>query len=235
MDNFTIEEYSVLSATDIRLKTTDGEYWYPIVSFSKNMLFRRVRATDYRDKDFYKDHMKVFEILRPTSITGLPVKTWCMDTEGIYYLLLHTYIQPEGSKKKILMREKYLAAVRNFFGVKTTSDTPTFISYTPDLSNYDVWSIMCITRDRTIKQDTIWQRCNECGFYYPYTTRYFQKFKTQLARKCKECAGMSFTCMNRRIQYIKNNKGLDLLYQLYQGDNNKIAEEFKKWLSGGGV
>jgi hypothetical protein len=41
--------------------------------------------------------------------------------------------------------------------------------------------------------------------------------------------------MNRRIQYVKNNKGLDLLYQLHQGDNNKIAEEFKKWLSGGGV
>lgn len=235
MNNFIMEEYSVLSATDIRLKTNDGEYWYPIVSFSKNMLFRRARATDYRDKEFYKDHMKVFEILRPTSVTGIPVKTWCMDTEGIYYLLLNTYIQPEGSKKKILMREKYLAAVRNFFGVKMTNDTPTFISYIPDLSEYDIWSIMCITRDRTIKQDTIWQKCNECGFYYPYTTRYFQKFKTQLARKCKECAGMSFTCMNKRIQYIKNNKGLDLLYQLYQGDNNKIAEEFKKWLSGGGV
>ena len=99
MDNFTIEEYSILSATDIRLKTTDGEYWYPIVSFSKNMLFRRVRATDYRDKDFYKDHMKVFEILRPTSITGLPVKTWCMDTEGIYYLLLHTYNQRVQKRK----------------------------------------------------------------------------------------------------------------------------------------
>lgn len=235
MEKYEMEEYTILSAKDVRLKDENDIYWYPIGSFFRKMLFKDIRPIWFRDKPFYENHMKVIEYIHPNSDSGKPEKTWFMDAEGIHQALKNFRVKIDGSKKTLLMREKYLAAARSFFGVSVVDDIPTFIGFTPDLSEYDVWSILCIQKDTTITKDTLWQRCSTCGFYYPYTERYFQKYKTRLSVVCKECGGNHFVCQNKRIQFIKNNGGLDLLYQYYLEDDKKILEEFKKWILGGGL
>lgn len=229
-NNYELEPYTILSVTSYRLKEKEtGEYWYPIVSFFDKILFRKVNSRFYRDNDKYNKYMRVISYINPNNPARYPVKAWFMNTEGIYLILKSTVVQ-QGTPKVTLMKQKYLAAAQSFFGV--IPDTPEkFIGYTPNLSNYDVWSILCLTRDPNIKKDTLWKKCNECGFYYPNTKDYFHEDnKHYLANKCRQCAGFNFRCKNKKIQYLYSHDGYDLLYQYYLGENDKILDEFKKWI-----
>ena len=177
--------------------------------------------------------MRVIEYDNPDSATDTKTKAWFMNTEGIYILLQNVKIN-RGSPREKVVKEKYLAAAQNFFGV-VSNNSQNYIGYMPDLSNYDVWSIMCLTRDTEINNNTIWKRCSNCGFYYPYNKKYFNEASGYLANKCKQCCNLDFVCENKRLQYLHNHNGLDLIYQIYLDDKDKIVEELKKWLSEGGV
>jgi len=178
--------------------------------------------------------MRVIEYDNPDSATDTKTKAWFMNTEGIYILLQNIRISNSGSVREKLAKERYLAATQSFFNV-IPNNPQDYIGYQPDLSNYDVWSIMCLTRDTSIDNNTIWKRCTNCGFYYPYNKKYFVESNGYLSNKCKQCFGLDFVCENKRLQYLHNNNGLDLIYQFYLNDKDKIVEEFKKWLSEGGI
>lgn len=225
---YKIEEYSILSVTSYRLLDENGEYWYPLTLFLQKVLFKKIKAMYYRDNPKYQKFMKVIEYENPNSVSHQKEKTWFMSTEGICLIIQETKIY-NGSPSVTMMRQKYLAATQAFFGI-TSKNEQEFIGFTPDLSNYDIWSIMCLTRDTTINNNTIWRRCEKCGFYYPYNKRYFQDRRGYLSHKCKQCLGLDFSCMNKKIQYVYKHNGLDLLYQLYLNDKDKIVEELKKWL-----
>lgn len=229
MEEYEMEEYSIASIKDVRLKDKEGRYWYPLHSFIQKMLGKGTGAAFYRDKPEFKKHMKVIVYIHPNSVTKLPCKTWFMETEGIYKILQNTKIESDKLSSKFIIQERKLAAIKKFFGVNNIKDNPLFISTEPDISEYDFWSILCIKQDLTIKNSTIWRRCSSCNFYYPFTSRYFVR------GKCKQCAGYDFVCMNKRIQFIKKNMGEDLLYQYFLGNKESVAEEFKKWISGGGI
>lgn len=236
MEKYELEEYYILSVKQIRLKDDEGEYWYPIRSFFEKVLFRNFNVPSYRDNPIYSKFMKVISYEHPdTAAKGQKTKTWFINQEGMC-LILNNVKSISDTPKKYMMREKYLMEARIFFNVRTISDSKEFLSYTPDLSNYDVWSAICITRDKSINEKTLWKRCHTCGYYYPYTKRYFNKLKTQLSGSCKQCLGSDFICKNKHIQYLHNHDGLDLLYELYENkDDNKILEELKKWLRKGGI
>lgn len=229
--DFEIETFKILDQECIRLKDKDGEYWYPLTSFFKSFFFRRVAVTTYRENPEYYQHMKVFKYRHPKSATQTEERTWCINTEGIYKILRDTSLRWKKNVSKIIMmnRSKYLAACRNFFGVTKTDDNPLFIGFAPDISNYDVWSIYCITYDRDPRKNDIWRKCDKCGFYYPYTKKYF--FKDM----CKQCNGSDFKCDNKRIQRMKDTDGYELLYQLYMMNGDKVINELRAWLDRGGI
>lgn len=235
MTKYKLEEYNILSVKSYRLLEEEtGEYWYPLTLFIKKILFRNINTVRYRDDDKYNKYMRVIEYSNPDSAVPHSNKTWFINTEGLY-LLLKNISPAKGNTRKQVMQEKYLAAAQGFLGGVVSKNAQNFIGYIPDLTNYDVWSIMCLTRDTTINQNTIWKRCSKCGFYYPNTKRYFNpKKKKYLYNKCKQCCGQDFTCENKRLQYIYKNDGLDLIYQLYL-DSDKVVDELKKWINGGGV
>ncbi len=234
-EKYELEEYKILSVTTYRLLEKDtNEYWYPLSSFFSNVLFRRTSPSVYRDKPEYNKHMRVIEYINPKSnAKDKAVKAWFISTEGMCLILRNLTIAKD-TPKKLMVKQKYLAAAQNFFGI-TSVNSQEFIGYQPDLSEYDVWSIICLTRDFNIKKDTLWKRCRNCGFYYPYNKDYFITRNNYLANDCRQCTGNDFVCKNKNIQYIYNHDGLDLLYQYYLGNDNRILEEFKKWLSSGGV
>ena len=233
--SYKLEEYYILNIKSYRLLEIEtGEYWYPLSLFLRKFLFRNNNLNTYRDNDKYNQYMRVIEYDNPDSATDTKTKAWFMSTEGLYILLQNTRINNTGSAREKLAKEKYLAAAQNFFGV-IPNNPQDYIGYQPDLSDYDVWSIMCLTRDTSIDNNTIWKRCTNCGFYYPYNKKYFVEASGYLSNKCKQCFGLDFVCENKRLQYLHNNNGLDLIYQFYLNDKDKIVEEFKKWLSEGGI
>ena len=232
---YKLEEYSILNVKSYRLlETATGEYWYPLSLFLRKFLFRNNNLNTYRDNEIYNKYMRVIEYDNPDSATDTKTKAWFMNTEGIFILLQNIKISNSGSARERVSKEKYLAATQNFFGV-VSNNPQDYIGYMPDLSNYDVWSIMCLTRDTDINNNTIWKRCNNCGFYYPYNKKYFMENSGYLANKCKQCCNLDFVCENKRLQYLHNHNGLDLIYQIYLTDKDKIVEELKKWLSEGGI
>jgi len=233
--SYKVEEYQILSVKTYRLLEEEtGEYWYPLSLFLKRILFQQNGATKYRDNPKYNKFMKVISYINPRSLApNMPNKTWCMNTEGIYLLLQNITIN-KGSNKERMMKEKYLAAAQNFFGGVIPKNEQQYIGYAPDLTNYDVWSIICLTRDTTLDKNTIWKRCSKCGFYYPNTKKYFVMQNNYLSTKCKQCCGYDFVCENKHLQYIYKNDGLDLIYQLYLNSDN-IIDELKKWINKGGV
>ena len=232
--SYKLEEYTILSVKSYRLLEIEtGEYWYPLSLFLRKFLFRNNNPNTYRDNKKYNQHMRVIEYDNPDSATDTKTKAWFMNTEGIYILLQNVKIN-RGSPREKVVKEKYLAATQNFFGV-VSNNSQNYIGYMPDLSNYDVWSIMCLTRDTEIDDNTIWKKCSNCGFYYPYNKKYFNETSGYLANKCKQCCNLDFVCENKRLQYLHNHNGLDLIYQIYLNDKDKIVEELKKWLSEGGV
>lgn len=229
-EEYKLETYTILSVTTYRLLEKEtGEYWYPITLFFSKILFRKTTAGVFRDNEMYRKHMRVIEYENPdNSFKNKKMKTWFIDTEGMCLILINTKLKKD-TPKKMLVRQKYLAAAQNFFGV-TSNNSQEFIGYQPDLSNYDVWSIMCLTRDYNLKKDTLWKRCGKCGFYYPHNKDYFIERNGYLANNCRQCTGNDFVCKNRKIQFLYNHDGLDLIYQYYLGDKDKIAEEFNKWI-----
>ncbi len=228
------EIYYICGIKQIRLKDEDGEYWYPMQYFFKTILFKRLNLSTYRDDERYNIHMRVLEY-QPIGVNNETNKAWFINTEGMYMLLSKQKVKPTTPRTTNRL-QKILAAAKNFFGVPNTDEeNPIYLSYTPDISNYDVWSILCITRDTSIKHDTLWKRCEGCGYYYPLTKNYFIENKTGFSAKCKQCSGRDFKCQNKKLQFIYNNGGLNLLFALHEDKDEEILKEIKKWIREGEI
>ena len=227
---YTLETYQILDIQSYRLKDSNDIYWYPLTLFLKKFLFRTGESKRYRDNPLYEPYMKVITYLNPDSTSSCPTKTWFVNTEGMFLILSNIKImQGKDSNTIFLKKCEYISAAQDFFGV-VSNIADIFISYMPDISNYDVWSILCIKYDYNINKKTIWKKCNKCGFYYPNTKDYFISSNKYLSKECKQCRGKDFVCKNKKMQYLYQHNGFDLLYHFYLNNDKKIIEEFKKWI-----
>lgn len=234
MSNFSTDIYKIEGTELQRIIDEDGEYWYPIQNFFNKILLRRCNVTLLRDSEAYSKFMKVFKIVPLGSKNGFAFKTWCMNTEGMYIMLQKTYVKPD-SPKKMQVRERRLNAARIFFNVKI-KNPGMFLTYRPDISNYDIWSIMCINNDVDLSNDDVWKRCELCGYYYPCTHKYFKEFRNNIySENCLECEGINFKCDNKRIQWIYDHGGLNLLYNIFNEDKDLTYEELLKFIGKGGI
>ena len=232
MEQYSKETYKVIEVERYRLKeNATGIYWYPMNDFFKNVLFRSFNSRSYRDNELYSKYMRVIKFEpRPNS----PIKTWFINEEGLHLILKN--LKPiKDSPRKQVIRDMYEAAAKQLVNVHTVTDVntpPKFINFVPDLSKYDVWSIICLTNDKYIKPETLWKRCDECGFYYPDNQRYFSKVSEKhLNNRCRKCCGGDFVCTNSKYQYIYKRNGYDLIYLIYNNaSDEKIAEKLKEWL-----
>ena len=238
MPKFSIEKFEILGIESHRIKDENDEYWYPLTTFFKTFLFRTFQVQKYRDNEKLNKYMKIFNYAHPNSHNDVEFKTWHINTEGMFLILQEL---PPLKTKKLESRtafhkkEKAIIATKSFFGVKDISQESKiqYINYTPVLNDYDVWSIMCLKHDKNINKDTIWKKCISCGFYYPDNTRYYErqsKGKDPLRNQCKQCRGSEFKCDNTKLQFIYQNQGLDLIFQIYKDDKEKIYEKLISWI-----
>lgn len=229
--NFKIEQIIIANRTIDRIEE-DGIYWYPIRSFLLRILLKNDCKTTYRDNKMRK-YMKVFELQLYNSVAPRP--TWCMNENGIKYLLKKINVSEHQNKKMAELRKKNLSEACLYFGINRTEElAPTFLNEAPKLEGYDFWSLICIENDNQIEPYTKWCRCRECGYYYPHNPDYF-KHKKRLTELCHQCEGKNFKCKNKIIQFIYENNGESLLYAIREHDNNTIVSRLADFIERGGV
>lgn len=234
MQNFTVEKIIIGNKIIDEITDTDGIKWYPLKQFLERILCKFDKVSTFRDSTISK-YMQVIEYPVSSLFPDKNMPTWCINILGVKYLLKHMTIMNKGNNRLYKAREKGFAEACCYFNIKIpTKIDPTFIQTTPDLSNYDIWSVLCLEYDYNIKPNTIWKKCPECGYYYPDFDSYYGARKIK-STPCLQCQQRDFKCKNKVIQYIYENNGIDLLYKLHENnEDNKIVNELKKFIARGG-
>lgn len=192
----------------------DGVKWYPLNWFVQKILRKKDKRSLFRDGKTSK-YMKVIEYSSDRVGMTTPKKAWCINEKGIKFLLKNMRINKKGSKMTYKAREKGFFEACLYFNVKKPLERlePTFIKQIPNLDDYDFWSATCLEYDTYDSPFEPWKFCPECHYYYPFREAYFGA-KPSVREKCLQCQGKNFRCKNKIIQYIHENGGDELLFQM---------------------
>lgn len=216
-----------------RLTDEDNIHWYPLKMFLTNILCKYDKVSSFRDSSINR-YMKIIEYNPNRTGAKRPIKMWCINENGIKYLLKKMSVVKLHKTRMYNARKKGLYEACLYFNVKNSEiDDPTFINQQPNIDNYDIWSLLCIQYDKHLNYYTKWKICPKCGYYYPYKERYFGKNKNKDSN-CLQCQNKNFECQNKIIQYIYDNDGFDLLYKLHIDNNDRdIINELKHFIDKG--
>lgn len=236
MDNFTIERVFIGDKVIDKLTDSEGIEWYPFKRFLESILCKYDKTSKFRDSEMIR-YLQVIAYPANKNNPNRLVKTWCINTNGIKYLLRHMNIFQKGNTNINLYRarEKGFFEACLYFKVKPLEKLdPLYINTPPKLKDYDIWSVTCIENDIKLKANDRWKKCTECNYYYPDKTRYFGSDRKK-NKKCLQCQGKDFKCQNKIIQFIYDNNGLDLLYKMSLNNNEDIIKELHNFISRGGL
>lgn len=159
-----------------------------------------------------------------------------MNENGIKYILKNITIGNGKDETINELRRKNLTEACLYFGIDRTQELqPEYIYAAPKLKDYDIWSLTCIMNDTDLYPNSKWKRCKKCNYYYPCSTKYFQRFRGgRFNTSCKMCNNSTFTCDNKVLQYIYEHDGLDLIYALRTYDDDKVAKQLRIFINKGG-
>lgn len=234
MEKFKLEEIRIGNKILDRLTDENGMNWYPLKAFLFVILCKTDKVSSFRDSAMAR-YMQVIEYQTNRHGMKRPIKTWCMNELGIKYLLRNMKVNQIKNKNLYKAREKGFYEACIFFKVKTPKELePEYINIPPKLSEYDIWSVLCIENDVKLNMLDRWKKCQECNYFYPDKARYFGS-DTKKNKKCLQCQGKNFKCQNKIIQFIYENGGLDLLYKLSQSDNEAIVRALRIFINKGGM
>lgn len=216
-----------------RLTDEDGVNWYPLKTFISRILCKDDKVSSFRDSKM-KKYLRVIEYNPNRPGARHNIKMWCINEQGIKYMLKRTTVIKKSSTKNYQLRAQGLAEACLYFDVKPVEPLqPEYLNEKPDIRDYDVWSILCIENDYKIKVNTKWKLCKECNRYFPDSVRYFKSTNGHTKKTCLQCSNQDFVCLNKRIQYIYENGGYDILYSLFIKDDKTAIEKFKLFLRKG--
>lgn len=232
MDNFKIEQVRIGDKIIDRIIDEEGIEWYPFKKFLESILCKYDKVATFRDSNLNK-FLRVIKYSSSKQKINEGNRTWCINKDGIVFLLKHMSVNLKGNKKLFESRKKGFYEACRFFDVKISKieSLPNFMNIPPILKDYDIWSLVCLENDPYIKPDSIWKVCPECGFYYPYKERYFGAKKKD--SKCLECQGKNFKCYNKIVQFIYDNDGIDLLYAINELNDETIVKELLNFINKG--
>lgn len=231
MSNFTVKQIVIGDKIMDEITDEDNNKWYPLKYFLKIVLRKEDKVSSFRDSAMIR-YMKVFEYESPRHGFQRPIKTWCINELGIKYLLRKMKINKVNNRYIYRARQKGFYEACLYFKVRPYEDLdPSYINVPPKLDDYDIWSLLCIQNDSSLRINSTWKKCPKCNYFYPNTSRYYGA-KQKKETPCLQCQNKNFKCKNKIIQYIYEHGGLDLLYKLYMNnDSNSIVEELKIFIN----
>lgn len=236
MGNFKIERIFIGDKVIDRLTDENGVEWYPFRRFLQGILCKYDKISKFRDSEMIK-HLQVIAYPINKKAPNRDVKTWCVNTKGIRYLLRRMNILQRGNTNIALYRARekgFYEACLHFKVRPLEKLDPLYINTPPKLDEYDIWSVTCIENDLKLRANDRWKKCNGCDYYYPDKARYFGSDRKK-NKKCLQCQGKDFQCQNKILQFIYDNNGIDLIYKISLNDNDSIVNALRTFIGHGGI
>ena len=233
MKEFKLEEIRIGDKIIERITDENNIHWYPLKIFLTSILAKYDKVSSFRDSSMSR-YMQVFELNLNRNGLQRPVKMWCINENGIKYMLRHMTLRKTKNKQMYKVREKALYEACKYFHVTSAEDLdPKIINIMPNLYEYDIWSVTCLKYDKNIKNNEAWKQCSVCNYYYPLRSKYFGNTPQNHA-KCLQCQGKDFKCDNKVMQFIYDKGGIDLLYAIDKKNKDRIFSTLYSFIDKGG-
>ena len=105
MDKFTIEKVFIGEKIIDEITDEYGVKWYPFKRFLESILCKYDKVSKFRDSVIIR-YMQVIEYAVNPKAPERLVKTWCINENGIKYLLRHMNIFQKGKTNINLYRAR---------------------------------------------------------------------------------------------------------------------------------
>ena len=122
IDNILMEE----------LIDEDGVKWYPLQLFLTRILRKSEKAAYFKNTTVAK-YMKLIVYTSDRRGMQQPRRTWCINEEGIKFLLKNMKVTKAGSERDYKLRERAFYACCLYFGIKKPSLD--FVAIAPNIYN----------------------------------------------------------------------------------------------------
>ena len=108
MDKFTIEKVFIGEKVIDEITDEYGVKWYPFKRFLESILCKYDKVSKFRDSVIIR-YMQVIEYAVNPKAPERLVKTWCINENGIKYLLRRMNIFQKGKTNIIIIKENIIS------------------------------------------------------------------------------------------------------------------------------
>ena len=197
--------------------------YYPLSYVYNKILLKSKQNISLLKKNGYKEYLMSFEVDFDFNGGGTQ-KTYCISKKGLIDLLSKSNVGGLTVEQKQGMN-----SILEYFELDLVDEYPRYldkINYKAD-NTYDEFEKDCIEETLKLDNDLIWQRCKDCGKYYPLHGNFFScnSRDNTFSTTCRNCRNSDMRHRighpNNYLNYIYNTYGEDT-YIIYR-DNDIIA------------
>lgn len=176
----------------------DGIEYYPLTYTFEKVLLKNKQSVKLLKENGYNDELKQFKVDFSFKDGGMH-NTYCISREGLIDLLGKSNVGGLTVEQKQGMN-----FLLEHFNLDLIDEEPRFleaVNYKND-NTYGEFEKDCIKETLKLDNDLIWQRCKDCGKYYPLHSNFFASTNRgkNFYTLCKNCL------MNDGIQHFKHPK-----------------------------
>jgi len=207
--------------------------YYPISYMGSKVLLKDLTGNQLI-RNGYGEYIRQFEINYGEDTGGIQ-NTYCISELGLKVILKNSKIGRLKIEQKRNMKVlcEYLNLDIDIDYNAKFKDSIT----KEELEQHDFWSKLCINIFIENNDNIIWQKCNQCGRYYPYHEEFWIKEtnknnKQPLRAVCNKCKNVYIHYFNNKEYTKAYYEGGEILYNIYKSGNKDIYEIYKYYIEG---
>lgn len=143
--------------------------YYPLSYVFEKILLKNKQSVKLLKENGYENYLRQFKVDFNFNNGGTH-NTYCITKEGLIDLLSKSNIGG-----LIVEQKQGMNSILEYFNLDLIDEEPRYldeINY-KDNNTYDEFEKDCIEETLKLESDLIWQRCKDCGKYYPLHTNFF--------------------------------------------------------------
>ena len=212
----------------------DGEVIYYPISYIGSKVLLKILTGNQLIKNGYSEYIKEFEVNYGEDTGGLQ-NTYCISEDGLRVILKNSKIGRLKVEQKRAMK-----GLCEYLGIEIDVDFNAKFKDNiteEELESHDFWSKECINIFVENNNNIIWQKCNQCGKYYPYHENFWVKEtnknnKQPLRAVCNKCKNLHINYFNNKEYTKAYYEGGEILYNIYKSGNKNIYEIYNLYIEG---
>ncbi|MGJ0846600.1 hypothetical protein ACR77J_07920 [Tissierella praeacuta] len=202
---------------EIKYKTN---VYYPLTYTFEKILLKNKQSVNVLKKRGYDEHLIQLKVNFNFNKAGTQ-NTYCISKIGLIELLQISNVGGLTVKQKQGMN-----LILDYFGLDLINEDPRFLDTFDyqDSNNYDVFEKDCIEGTLKTENNLKWQRCKDCGKYYPLHKNFFSNNSRDniFTTTCRNCRNTDVRHRighpNNYLNYIYNTYG-ENAYVIYKNNN----------------